>query len=251
MVPAIPLNAQAVRKALQARRTLTPQETAFFTDPGLASFWRHIEQAMSGCRHEAYEYLAGAFFGPLASYGAGGTADRPSPKVRRRKRQQIADQHMDTAARLSRELLQVLRDMEQTTMFLPDEIHLDALLVKAGAFIENDGPDDATRSYIARSHTRVWQLLEKLAEAFEQYPRTPEQFADVPGMRSQKATWRDWLYEAEANLRDLNRMYGARLELTEAHWVSLVHAMIGEAISRSSVNDALRSARDFSRLEGE
>ncbi len=226
----LPDEAVTLRAALLAERPDDAQLRAFFDAPGLADFWDRV--GSGSLRADAVNYLCASILNPLKLYGSTGTAERPSSKVKIRKRQQRADALMERAASLTRDLARALRELDQTSPYLPDELHLIALLRLTTGLEFDEVP-----SYF--DGIKVVDALDRLATALEQHPPADAIFAGVPGMQSQKATWRDWLREATDNVHDYEVRSGVDFSLREADWVALAQTLVSKDISRSAVNKTL------------
>lgn len=208
---------------------------ALFIDPQLSSMWREVGRqiAITSRTFEACQYFVGCVLNPLDLYAKTGTVDRPTFKVRVRARQGEAADLIGRAATLSRELLQVLNDIGETTPYAPCELGLLRLVRKTTGLELSE-----VSSYYDGIPVR--DALLHLAEALEKHPSTGNLFAEVPGMASQKAGWRDWIREAKESLQNMERIYGAPVVLREADWLALCKVMVSPAITRDAVHDALR-----------
>lgn len=202
-------------------------------DPRMQRFWLHVGPRLRLTMDEI-SLLLGSILGPLSRYKNAGTRDRPNLKVRLRDRQKTADELLDRAAGAAADLAILLEDLESLTRYLPDEMRLLTLVRRA------TGMDlDEVDSYDEGAKTAA--ALHRLAQALAEHPRTEGLFLEIPGMASQKASWRDWLVEVLTNLGEFERQQGVRLELREAHWVALAQVLVSPDIGRASVNSALRS----------
>lgn len=222
---------------------LSGQERCFFTDAKLRKFWEKADGYLN--RLENPEFLSGAaecipgvFLAPLNFYGKTGKADNPTPKTRARKRQKGADPLINKAAQLAGELAQTLETIEKTTRVYPCELRLMAIV----RTLVYDEKIAQVASYY--DGVRTSEGLRNLEEALHRYPTVDSIFCDVPGMASQKSTWRDWLREAANNHKLLLRQHPGKFELTESDWLSIAKVLIGDHITRNAMQDALRSLPD-------
>lgn len=230
-------------RLLLAADSLSKHEQAFFTDARLKKFWEKADGYLS-CL-EKPEFLAGAaecipgvFLAPLAFYGQTGTASRPSPKFNARARQKKADPLISKAADLAGELAATLERIEKTTHIYPCELRLMAIV--------RDLVHDKNIKQVASYYegVRTSDGLRNLECALREYPTVDSIFNDVPGMSSQKSTWRDWLREAVDNHKLLLLQHPGEFDLTESNWLSIAKVLIGDYITRNSMQDALRSLSD-------
>lgn len=234
----LPIGIWSIYLDMKSRDVLSGRNDLLFTDQKLADFWRYVSSYTNSIDPRwlpgAESFIVGSILNPLNWYSQTGTADRPKLKIRIRERQRKADILFDEVAELALQLIDKLDEVSLTTNYSPDEIHLRELL---RPLIEHDQikPDIATTSLLTS------QLIQRLYEAFKCYPRTDKLFADIPGMSSQKSTWRDWMAETQHNLSLLLDMYGKVFEMREKHWLALVKVLIDENISRTSVNAALNN----------
>lgn len=239
---------------------LTDKKVAFFTDEKLKRFW---EKASAYLTHENHrppacslvdtsDYFVGVFLAPLKMYSDVGTADRPTVKTNIRKAQRKADKLFDKAQKLAVDLAGVLdeikgvvvsvgRDGEivrtvPVTRYYPEEIASLMAIVRKMSSTDDDSPP--WPAHIDRLDTSEAILC--LAESLEYYPRTDDLFNDTPGMKSQKATWHDWLREVSGNIEIMLRIYPGNFELAEVDWVNLAQVLIDSSISREAVQKALK-----------
>lgn len=232
----LPIGIWSIYLDMKSRDVLSGRNDLLFTDQKLADFWLYVSSYTNSIDPRwlagAESFIVGSILNPLNWYSQTGTADRPTLKTRIRERQRKADILFDEVAELALQLINKLDEVSLTTNYSPDEIHLRELL---HPLIEHDQikPDIATTSLLTS------QLIQQLYEAFKCYPRTDKLFADIPGMSSQKSTWRDWMAETHHNLSLLLSMYGNPFEMREKHWLALVNVLIDESITRSSVSAAL------------
>lgn len=222
-----------------AEGSLSEHELAFFTDKRLAKFWKKVGDYLAGVQPDyqqgTAERLAGSFLVPLA-FGCGvtGTRDMPSRKTKIYDAQHKADPVIDRIARLSGELADALEELENITPTHPCQVRLLAIV---RPLIRDEKIDELTSYW---EGVRTSEALRVLQTKFSEYPKANELFKDVPGMASQKATWRDWMREAESNLADMLRANPGDLTLTESDWLNIVNVLIGR-VSRPAMQDARRS----------
>lgn len=232
----LPIGIWSIYIDMQSRNVLSGREDVFFTDKRLSDFWRYVSSYSDSIEPRwlagAESFIVGSILNPLDWYSQTGTADRPTLKTKIRDRQRKADILFEEVAELALQLINKLDEISLLTNYTPDEIYLSDLL---HPLIEHDliTPD------IANNRLLTVQLIQKLHDAFRDYPRTDSLFSDVPGMSSQKSTWRDWMAEVQHNLSFMHCSYGKAFELREKHWLALVNVLIDDCISRSSVNAAL------------
>lgn len=219
---------------------LSENEKLFFTDERLRDFWSKVGQYLTYKTHQGFcqdasAFFVGAFLNPLAMYGEKtGTAARPVLKVQIRTSQKKADVLFDEAARLAGELALVLENLESTTRFYPDEMWLMPVVRQ---LIPEPLNDLLPPSEFVHAH----QALRVLEKAFLYYPRTGDLFNEIPGMASQKASWRDWLREARGNIQTMLDIYPGKFIMREKDWVNLVQVLIDKEITRSAVQAALKN----------
>jgi len=213
--PWLPVWARNSFHGMEAAGTLSDQERRLFTSENLTDFWAAADCYVSryqGPNDDLGGWLIGSIIAPLQLHFEPGTKDSPSKKTGIWERQLKADDLINKAADLAADLADTLRELEETTRLRPEMLSSDV----------------------------VYDLEKKLRD----WPETKDLFSTVPGMKSQKSSWRDWLREAHANLQGMLRICPGDFQLREKHWVALVHAMIGEAISRESVQAALRTVNE-------
>lgn len=233
----LPLGFWSIYLDMNTRGVLSNNDVLLFIDERLTDFWEYVSSYTALINQQwhggAESFMVGSILNPLDWYSQTGTADRPTLKTKLRERQRKADILFDEVAELALQLINKLEEISLLTNFAPDEMYLSELL---HPFVEHDliKPD------IANSRLLTAQLIQSLHDSFKDYPRTDSLFFDVPGMASQKSTWRDWMAEVQNNLALMHCMYGKAFELREKHWLALVNVLIDESISRSSVNAALK-----------
>lgn len=218
--------------------SLNEREQAFFTNKRLTKFWGKVEKYLASLpadnRQNAASWLVGAFLTPLAfGYGDTGTRDRPTRKTRIRDAQHRADPLISRIAQLAGELADSLENLEDITRIRPCEVRLLSLVHQ---LIHDDAVQNLSGYW---SGVRTYEALRILQTKFSEYPETNDLFKDVPGMASQKASWRDWMREAESNLADMLRVLPGDLVLEESDWLNIVNVLIGN-VPRHSMQDARR-----------
>lgn len=168
---------------------LGPAEAALANAPELETFWNDLAGHVAKMVAQGWDSitaagtLAGAVLLPLAmGHDAHGTLSR---KIRdgvnmpRRKK----------AAKLARELSALLNEIEREPMPPDAVISVASLLPKQ--LIARDAP-----SYFLCKRTT--DLLNRLANSLE----VPPDYSDVPGLASQKPSWRGFIREVKAGLSD-------------------------------------------------
>lgn len=219
---------------------LSEREQAFFTDSKLENFWakatKYLASVPADYRDAAAGSMVGAILTPLAfGYGDTGTADQPTRKVKIRQAQNKADPIISRIAELAGELGDALEELESITTIHPCEVRL---LHVIQPLFQDEAIQNLSGYWLGvRTHEAV-RILER---KFMDYPVADDLLEDIPGMKSQKATWRDWLREADHNLKELINIYPGDLAPTESDWVNLAQILIGAHITREVVQDALRS----------
>lgn len=232
----LPIGVWSIYLDMKSRNALSGHKDALFTHSSLADFWGHVSSYTDSIDprwlSDAESFIVGSILNPLDWYSQTGTADRPTLKTKIRERQKRADILFDEVVELALQLINKLDEVSLITNYSPDEIYLSELL---HPLIEHDEikPD------IAKTSLLTAQLIQRLHDAFKDYPRTENLFVDIPGMNSQKTSWRDWMAEVKHGLSLMICSYGKAFELREIHWLALVNVLIDESISRSSVNAAL------------
>lgn len=236
----LPLLVQWNFERMLADGLLSEREQAFFTDKRLGKFWakasKYLASVPADYREVAGQSMVGAIITPLAfGYGDTGTADQPTRKVKTRQAQNKADPVISRIAELAGELGDALEELESITTMHPCETRLLHLIQP---LFQDEAVQNLSGYWLG---VRTHEAMRILERKFQDYPVAADLFEDVPGMKSQRATWRDWLREAHCNLEELNDTYPGELALTESDWVLLAQVLIGEYITRSVVEDALRS----------
>ncbi|PIX04298.1 MAG: hypothetical protein COZ77_07180 [Gallionellales bacterium CG_4_8_14_3_um_filter_54_18] len=223
-----------------AEDLLSEREQSFFTDKRLVKFWKkvggYLSDVKADWRDSAASMLVGDFINPISfGYGMTGTKEQPMRKTRIREAQKKADPVISRIAQLAGELAKTLDELEKITATHPCEVRLLSLVRQ---LIHNDAVPNISGYWLG---VRTADALRIVEQKFNDYPETKDLFQDVPGMASQKATWADWMREAENNLVITLRTYPGNLTLTESDWVNLAKVLCGEHISRSAVQAARRS----------
>ena len=206
-----------------------PGARALLEAPELRDFWKRIDDHVPVLVAEGWSWdiaaakLVGDVVTPLLmghdARGSFARAIRDGVSIERRRR----------AAALATELADMLREIEREPL-APDVV-LSVLTCLPAPLRDMIGPD--TPSY-------VWgfRTADALAELAAELEREPD-FSGAPGLASRKPSWRGFLREVAANLRDLG------FDLREAdarHLVAVVcRAEKVPPPSRDSVRDALRS----------
>lgn len=231
---------RAVRALLARQGDVSPTIHALFDDPGCAPFWEaagnHL-QAMVAKRRDARidswdgmsiedsaaAEIVGALVVPvLFGHDAHGSFNRSiRAKVNMKRRAE--------AAVKARELAILLRDITREPMPPDGALSVLSLVPMPSRYAES------IPSYFQTYPTA--DALDSLAAGL----KIPPDYANAPGLASQKPTWRDWLREVNANLADLG------FTLREYDAVALVVAMAAAEKmpppSLDSVRDALRPLR--------
>lgn len=218
------------------------------TDPSLKPTWGRLNAVLESIdphvfRREAAEYIVGSFCNPLLLYSFPGAAHSPTPKQKLLRDRNEAESHLQTASKHLMKAVGEIQKSVQISRNLPDEARTIAGMVIC-IFVEAGHEDAITLSKIPDNfwiHARGLKTAAFLEELAARLTPGDDPWADVPGMQSNKATWRDWLREAEANLSAGGRQYGKDFSLREADWVCLAKSLIDPAISRNSVSAALRN----------
>lgn len=218
---------------------LSKREQAFFTDNRLIVFWKNVGEYLSDVkadyRNNAAAMLVGGFLNPINfGYGEAGTKEQPTRKTRIRAAQNKADPTIRRIALLAGELADALEELEDITSIHPGETRLLSIVYP---LVDEDALRNLPSYY---DGVRTYAALRILQNKFEEYPESGEIFKDVPGMASQKATWRDWMREAESNLNLTLEIYPGNLSLGEGDWLAIARILIGEHISRETMQDARR-----------
>jgi len=206
-----------------------PGARALLEAPELRVFWTRIADhvpvlvAEGWSRDIAAAKLVGDVVTPLLmghdARGSFARAIRNGVNIERRRR----------AAALATELADLLREIAREPL-APDVV-LSVLTCLPAALRERVGPN--TPSYVWTFRTA--DALAALAAALEREP----DFSGVPGLASRKPSWRGFLREVAANLRELE--FDLR-EVDAWHLVAVVcRADKVPPPSRDSVRDALRS----------
>lgn len=224
---------------MKAEGLLSERQQAFFTDKRLIKFWGKVEKYLSGLltddEQDTADMLVGAFLTPLFfGYGETGTRDKPTRKTRIMDAQHKADPVISRIARLAGELADALEELESVTPYHPCQVRLLAIVRQ---LIRDEKIEELTSYW---EGVRTYEALRILQAKFSEYPEANDLFKDVPGMASQKASWRDWMCEAESNLAGMLRAHPGDLALGESDWLNIVNVLIGH-VSRNTMQDARRS----------
>jgi hypothetical protein len=167
--------------------------------------------------------LVGAVLTPLAlghdARGSFARAIRNGVNIERRRR----------AAALATELADLLREIAREPL-APDVV-LSVLACLPAELRERVAPD-------APSYVWTFRTADALAALAAELEREPD-FSAVPGLASRKPSWRGFLREVAANLKEL----GFELREVDARHLAAVvcRAAAARPPSRDSVRDALRS----------
>lgn len=234
----LPLGFWSIYLDMKARGVLSDRDVLLFIDERLIDFWEYVSSYTALIDQQwladAESFIVGSILNPLDWYSQTGTAVRPTLKNKVRERQKKADVLFNEIAELACQLSEKLDKVSSTTNYFPDQIYLSELLQPLTEY-------DLIKTDIASNRLLTANLINDLHTAFRDYPRSDRLFTDVPGMNSQKSSWRDWMAEAKQNLSLLLDMYGKVFEIREKHWLALVNVLIDKNISRTSVNAALNN----------
>jgi hypothetical protein len=204
-------------------------QEAVIAAPELTQFWQSVGAHVLTMGAKGWKpmdaacVLVGAVLTPLAvGYDAHGT-------LARRVRERVDMPRRAKAAALARELADML-DAVRGEALPPDAVISVAALLHR-RLIARDAP-----SYLMAEPTSA--LLRRLADALT----VPPDFGAVPGLASQKPSWRGFIREVKSNFDE----YG--FALREADAVRLVQAVCREAgmaspPGRDAVRDALRAVK--------
>lgn len=236
----LPFLVEVIFKRMDAEGLLSERKQKFFTDKRLNKFWGKVSNYLSDVqadyRENAAAMLTGGFLNPISfGYGEAGTAEQPTRKNLIGSAQNKADPVIKRIAKLAGELADALEELEGITRYHPDETRLLSIvrpLVDA---------TDLNKLPTYYEGVRTSDALRILQTKFEDYPNARDPFKDVPGMTSQKASWADWMREAESNLTETLDVYPGSLSLRESDWLSLAKVLIGEHVSREAVQAARRN----------
>jgi len=236
----LPYEVKVIFDYMLADGLLSEREQAFFTDKRLVKFWRKVSdyllEVQDSRREDAASILVGSFITPISlGYGDVGTADKPTRKTRIRDAQKEADPVIDRIARLAGDLGDALEELEDITSIHPCQVRLLSI-------VQPLIHDDAVQNLSSYWHNvRTYEALRILEHKFRDYPLAHDQFKDIPGLASQKASWVDWIREAKSGLEDIMRFCPSKLSLSESDWVILAKVLVDKHISRERVQAALRS----------
>lgn len=235
--PFLPFYVAGNFRRMVAENLLSEREKNFFTDNRLSKFWESVDEYLSDLpcvsRSAASDFLIGSFLSPLKLYGKAGAAKNPSTKRKIRDRQNKGDKLIEKAAKQARELSATLQELKKTTTFYPDTTRFTAIAYSLLS-------ESETKNFLSYSDgIYTYEAIDLLEKSLREYPRASDLFNDVPGMRSNKSSWCDWLSEVRANLDRLLLMYPGEFNLREADWVALSNVLVSEFISRDSIKFAL------------
>jgi len=236
----LPYEVQAIFDYMLADGSLSVRQQVFFTNKRLVKFWRKVDDYLSEVpephREGSASALVGSFITPISfGYGDTGTADQPTRKTRIREAQKKADPIIDRIARLAGELGDALVELEEITSIHPCEVRF---LHVVQPLFHDEAVQNLSGYWLG---VRTYEALRILERKFRDYPLAHDQFKDIPGLASQKATWVDWMREAERGLEDMARYCPSKLSLSESDWVNLAQVLIGKHITREAVQAARRS----------
>lgn len=216
-----------------------------FHSEGLKDFFVHLERLRLTCAE--WEYFASQIISAVECVPPDGAAtkDRSDLKVRIRCNQAAADALLVSIARKAHGLADLLNRLNALGAEIPGETYSSLALIES-ALTRNIAADDFKQfrrglsSYRRSGFPATGDLLTTLAESAERHPKAMKIFQTDPWLRSQKSTWRDFVSIVFDSLAEIHLMYGTKIELREKHWVALVHALLSDSISRSSISDALK-----------
>lgn len=236
----LPYEVQAIFDYMLANGSLSERQPLFFTDTRLVKFWRKVSDYLpkvpESRREDAASILVGSFITPIGlGYGKTGTADQPTRKTRIREAQKKADPIIDRIADLAGELGDALEELESITSIHPCEVRF---LHVVQPLFHDEAVQNLSGYWLGVRTSEALRILER---KFRDYPLANNQFKDIPGLASQKATWVDWMREAESGLEDMMRFCPGKLSLSESDWVNLAQVLIGDHITRGAVQAARRS----------
>lgn len=236
----LPCEVKVIFDYMLADGLLSAREQAFFTDMRLVKFWRkvsdYLPEVQDSRREDAASILVGSFITPISlGYGKTGTTDQPTRKTRIREAQKKADPVIERIARLAGELGDALEELEDITSIHPCEVRF---LHVVQPLIHDDAIQNLSGYWLG---VRTYEALRIIERKFRDYPLAHDQFKDIPGLASQKASWVDWMREAESSLEEILRFHPCKLPLSESDWVNLAQVLIGEHISRGAVQAARSS----------
>lgn len=236
----LPYEVQAIFDYMLADGSLSERQPLFFTDTRLVKFWRKVSDYLpkvpESRREDAASILVGSFITPIGlGYGKTGTADQPTRKTRIREAQKKADPIIDRIADLAGELGDALEELESITSIHPCEVRF---LHVVQPLFHDEAVQNLSGYWLGVRTSEALRILER---KFRDYPLANDQFKDIPGLASQKATWVDWMREAESGLEDMMRFCPGKLSLSESDWVNLAQVLIGDHITRGAVQAARRS----------
>ncbi len=236
----LPYEVQAIFDYMLADGSLSERQPLFFTDTRLVKFWRKVSDYLpkvpESRREDAASILVGSFITPIGlGYGKTGTADQPTRKTRIREAQKKADPIIDRIADLAGELGDALEELESITSIHPCEVRF---LHVVQPLFHDEAVQNLSGYWLGVRTSEALRILER---KFRDYPLANDQFKDIPGLASQKATWVDWMREAESGLEDMMRFCPGKLLLSESDWINLAQVLIGDHITRGAVQAARRS----------
>ena len=236
----LPYEVQAIFDYMLADGSLSERQPLFFTDTRLVKFWRKVSDYLpkvpESRREDAASILVGSFITPIGlGYGKTGTADQPTRKTRIREAQKKADPIIDRIADLAGKLGDALEELESITSIHPCEVRF---LHVVQPLFHDEAVQNLSGYWLGVRTSEALRILER---KFRDYPLANDQFKDIPGLASQKATWVDWMREAESGLEDMMRFCPGKLLLSESDWINLAQVLIGDHITRGAVQAARRS----------
>lgn len=179
--------------------------------------------------------FVGAFITPLLmGYANKRNQPRLINKAKIRSVQKDADKLMASAAALAKDLATKLEEIQNLSKYHPEELNALSLISKK---IDLKGHEFNERDRAVET----FALIEVLANSLYDHPCTNDLFGGVPGMKSQKTTWRDWIREAVENVKETEDIYELdSFEIREIDWVHIVNILCDSSISRGSVQSALK-----------
>lgn len=223
---------------------------SLFHSKKLEQFWEHV--AKKRLDSDSWPFLLGTIIlavGHVPAEGYARASNQPHLKIRIRGRQKEADELLSKAADQTYALAETLSELRGLRASLPVEVEsLLALIERTLSVPWNPSADDFDefRNRLSSAQEASFPVLEMLlcalARQLNDWPQTPDIFADNPWLSSQKSTWVDIVRMINRGFAEMDRVYSVKILLREMHWVSLVQTLIYPDLARTTIQAGLSRA---------
>ncbi|MDB5864660.1 MAG: hypothetical protein JWO70_2466 [Betaproteobacteria bacterium] len=208
---------------------------ALLHSAALAAYWKSATTTLIRAHPEAVEetcvytavFDAGLMWSFLNPAELGlhitGTVERPTCKTQLRRQHKNDRSRASTAAGHLKNAAELIAAWE--CRFLKPRL--------ATSLFDANGPT-------ARSDNqpRTHEVLQALATALEEFSGT-DGLADVASLKSQKASWLDYVRRVRHDLSEIERSFNVELQPTVVQWQAVVAAVTGKEPDVRSVKNAL------------